>query len=230
MGYEILNDDLYSEEELHKNKNKTHKKKSVKKTIKITGILLGIIIFFAIIFAGVNFFNDLFKQENKNFYITGEFEETKQEFEGDLIIFSNSYSIITESLNTKSSAEFLTLEHFSGDFLITNNSVIISGKAKSFGLDSNEFSINDKEIFIEVTKPLTLNIINGNYKFNINKGNVKFNTKEDDLKFNFKYLNSDIKNFSGDVVIQKTMSLVGTVKSYILRKHYKGKELLFVYG
>ena len=228
MKYEILNDDLFEEDEKHSffSKKKHNKKHNYlgKGKSKIPKIILYKIYFLIFLFTFLTSFllyssedlQSLYFFGEDNFYLRSDISNFETNYAGDLLINTNGFILESNQGKFNSNSNSLLIEDFVGQIKVYGGLVEFLGKTDEIKFDENTFEADkNEEIKISFTNEIKIDTRIDSMNFLSKEGYFKVDKKiKKDIK------NSDvlIDGFVGTLKIGKNVKLKGKVDSFILKE------------
>jgi hypothetical protein len=208
MSYEILNDDLFKDDDTS---SKPSPKK--KKGFKFEGIYIHFIILVLILIPVFLYFNgnfdNFFNNPNSNYFevtLVGEVNNLSINYNGSLFIEAKKSSITTEGVSYYGENEEYNITNFNGLIYLRNKSLIFYGTAKNITFGKNKLILNDKNFKLNTSVKV---------EFNLNLSKINYEFKDGKLiiadKLNYNFDNSSVylENFSTRVSYDGIFTFTG---------------------
>ena len=218
MTYEILSDEVKEKNNKSSNSKKNFfgkkgpKKKFFKKGIdkklafKIHLTIIILLILLVGIFLVMYFINNGYHEVE----LEGEVEEFKQDFNGNLVVESSSFSINTDTGNFDGSNEVINLENSSGNVELKDNKFVFSGNAESINYGGNTITL-DNENFELISEDKT-KFEKGFDELNLTLSHGELKLGGDRLKHSFTKSDLYAKDFDTEIIFSDKLSFKGDVE------------------
>ncbi len=222
MPYDILSDDLTSDDDSSPRKRprvKANNKKSNDGiTIKPFYIHLAIIVILLIVlfFFFMSDFSFNFTDEKKgDVTLSGDLVKFDEFYTGDLLLYSAKFTIETETGTFDDVSKNIEIIGFDGEieFDEKNTSIIITGVADKIKYGNNDIKINNKTFELVSIKKTTFQMYFDNITLNYNKGNIKL---DDTFNFEFDNTTIDFEDFNLSLTYDGSFLISGKPKAFDL--------------
>lgn len=234
MGYEVLSDDLYSENEDTKKDFKKHKKPKIslnetnyssneKKSktnnifTNIKPIFIHLIIIIIILGGIIYFFSSNFNFSNENnsskiITLVGDLNQFNKSINtSSLNLYSADFILTTKNgVFTGTESNFL-INNFSGNIVLINNTIILDGNSNKITFGKSSLNLKNEKFQLESRKKT-------NIKINFNSINLNFNSGKiiigEILNYEFKNSSILLNKFNCSMNYDNTFSFSGYTDSF----------------
>lgn len=236
MSYEILNKDIFSDDEPGKDSKKKDKIKYTKsdndnldldkddkkkfkfefKQFYLNLFIILVIVILIILFFTTNmssYFNTKNNDNSKTLVLVGDLSEFNKTINGNLSIYSSEFELKYPNSVLNDQSKDIFIENYSGQVYLENKSIIFDGMANKIGFGKNNLNLNYNKFKLTSKVKTTLNFKIPIMNLKFENGRIIF-----DEVLNYEFLNSSIllNNFNTSMTYDGTFSFSGTTDEFTL--------------
>jgi hypothetical protein len=214
MGYDILTDDLFKEDESSSKKEKPKKKLEFSNIyihiIILLLILIPVIIYF---YSDYSFLNEEKQSNFLNLDLVGDLDEFNISYNGNLKVESKVSLLTTKFSKILQENKEFEILNFSGNIFLYNDSIYFNGNGDKIIFDDNLINLNGENFELKAQKKVSFKLNLSELKINFQEGRLILG---EILTFNMQNSSVDINNFNASISYDGKFSLNGIFDSFIL--------------